>query len=607
MLTYHSDILLTPQVAEMVRELNLDAEAGDAQLTARRDPSQRGLDIERRGNAITIIYSEPVYLYRALSLLREQGDRDFHITESARFCSNGLMVDCSRNAVPNMETVKKLIRQLARMGMNRLMLYTEDTFEIPEEPYFGYMRGRYTQTELQALDAYAAGFGVELIPCIQTLAHLSAALKWQRYAPISDTGDILLIDEPETYAFIERMLAACRSAFRSRHIHVGMDEAFMVGRGKYYDKHGSVNRFELMNRHLKKVLELCKKHHFEPMIWSDMYFHLANDGNYTGPNPVPAEYAADIPEEVSLVFWDYYHDDVETYDRMIKNHLALPGKTIFAGGAWKWTGYLPLTRSSIERTKTALSACAANGVEDVFITAWGDGGADASLFSVLPVLQCQAELNFYDSVDDEHLGHRLKTCAGAVLEDFMLLDPPDVNLSNKYLLFQDILLGLFDRHIPKDAAKAYKALQEKLQDLKQSSSYDYVFETIATLFGVLALKAELSRDVHEAYINGDRAYLGKAANDILPALITQTKTFRSCMETQWMKENKPFGFEVQDIRIGGLIQRLKTAEKRIGEYINGESDCIPELEETRLPILESELDKAMFFNDWVRSVTASNI
>ena len=74
-----------------------------------------------------------------------------------------------------------------------------------------------------------------------------------------------------------------------------------------------------------------------------------------------------------------------------------------------------------------------------------------------------------------------------------------------------------------------------------------------------------------------------------------------------MKENKPFGFEVQDIRIGGLIQRLKTAEKRIGEYINGESDCIPELEETRLPILESELDKAMFFNDWVRSVTASNI
>ena len=34
MLTYHSDILLTPQVAEMVRELNLDAEAGDAQLTA---------------------------------------------------------------------------------------------------------------------------------------------------------------------------------------------------------------------------------------------------------------------------------------------------------------------------------------------------------------------------------------------------------------------------------------------------------------------------------------------------------------------------------------------------------------------------------------------
>lgn len=606
-LTYHSDILLTPQVAEIVKELSLDTAVGDIQLTARHEPSHKGIDVERRGPVVTITYSEPVYLYRALGLIREQGDHDFHITESARFCSNGFMVDCSRNAVPNVETVKKLIRQLALMGLNRLMLYTEDTYEIPGEPYFGYMRGRYTQVELQALDSYAAGFGVELVPCIQTLAHLQSALKWPSYTPIRDTGDILLIDEPETYVFIERMLAACRSAFQSRHIHVGMDEAFMVGRGKYYDKHGSVNRFELMNRHLKKVLELCKKYNFQPMIWSDMYFHLANNGDYTGPNPVPPEYAAEIPEDVSLVYWDYYHDDPETYERMIKNHLALPGKTIFAGGAWKWTGYLPLTHVSIERTKTALTACANNGVKDVFITAWGDGGADASLFSVLPILQCQAELNFYGSITEKHLSRRLKTCAGAIFEDFMLLDPPDVNLSNKYLLFQDVLLGLFDRHIPKGAAKAYIALHERLCSLPQSSAYNYMFETAAALFGVLGLKAELSRNIHEAYINGDRDYLEQAVDDILPALITQTEIFRSCMETQWMKENKPFGFEVQDIRIGGLIQRLKTAGKRIGDYVSGKIDNIPELEETRLPVLENELDKAMFFNDWGRSVTASNI
>lgn len=64
------------------------------------------------------------------------------------------------------------------MGMNVLMLYTEDTYEVPGEPYFGSYRGRYTKAEIQEMDAYASMFGIELVPCIQTLAHLHNALKW---------------------------------------------------------------------------------------------------------------------------------------------------------------------------------------------------------------------------------------------------------------------------------------------------------------------------------------------------------------------------------------------------------------------------------------------
>ena len=109
-----------------------------------------------------------------------------------------------------------------------------------------------------------------MVPCIQTLAHLSAALKWYPDV-IKDTGDILLVDEPETYVLTEKMIAAYRTAFRTRRIHLGMDEAHMLGRGRYYDKHGDSDRFELMCRHLEKVLEICQKYDFEPMIWSDMF------------------------------------------------------------------------------------------------------------------------------------------------------------------------------------------------------------------------------------------------------------------------------------------------------------------------------------------------
>jgi len=40
------------------------------------------------------------------------------------------MLDCSRNAVFTVEKVKFLIRTLAKLGMNVLMPYTEDTYEV---------------------------------------------------------------------------------------------------------------------------------------------------------------------------------------------------------------------------------------------------------------------------------------------------------------------------------------------------------------------------------------------------------------------------------------------------------------------------------------------
>ena len=51
----------------------------------------------------------------------------------------GVMLDCSRNAVMKPEKVMEFAELIAGMGYNTLMLYTEDTYELEGEPYFGYM------------------------------------------------------------------------------------------------------------------------------------------------------------------------------------------------------------------------------------------------------------------------------------------------------------------------------------------------------------------------------------------------------------------------------------------------------------------------------------
>ena len=99
--------------------------------------------------------------------------------EQIPFRHFGTMIDCSRNAVMKPAAVERWIDLTASLGYDSVLLYTEDTYEVPEYPYFGYLRGRYTQDELREIDAYAESMGVELVPCIQTLAHLAQFLQWQ--------------------------------------------------------------------------------------------------------------------------------------------------------------------------------------------------------------------------------------------------------------------------------------------------------------------------------------------------------------------------------------------------------------------------------------------
>ena len=137
-----------------------------------------------------------------------------------QFDTFGVMIDMSRNAVMTVDALKRMMDALAKMGYNMLMLYTEDTYEVEGAPYFGYMRGRYTKEELKEIDAYGASLGIEVIPCMQTLAHMTAHVRWAK-TPF-DTADIMLVGDERTYDLIDRMFATFSECLKTRRIHIGM-------------------------------------------------------------------------------------------------------------------------------------------------------------------------------------------------------------------------------------------------------------------------------------------------------------------------------------------------------------------------------------------------
>ena len=381
------------------------------------------------------------------------------------------MLDCSRNAVAKPETVEELVRHLAVLGYDTLGLYMEDTFLVPEYPYFGYLRNGYSPEDIARIQAACDRFGVALVPYIQTLAHFGTLLRHYAMGHLFDTGDILMVGEEETYRFLEALISTCARLFRSREINIGMDEAYMLGRGAYMDKNGARSRFDIMEEHLKRVLAICKKYgYMHPMMWSDMFFSLTMNAQYDAG--LPEELVARVPAEVELIYWDYCSTSEAHYTEMIRKHKRFQNRIGFAGAAWKWLGYTPDNRYAFACNAAAARACIKEGVQRFIVTGWGDNGADCAQFAVLPALLACGRMNFGEFGQDADFERAFFTLTGMTLGDFMTIDlcnrvtrhddVEEKNSANKYLLFNDILLGTLDTTIDDGLGALYAEHAEKL-------------------------------------------------------------------------------------------------------------------------------------------------
>ncbi len=573
------------------------------------------LKVERKDKDIKIIYGQLSLLFRGLTLVKEKiNEKQYNVSYNIIFNSNGLMLDCSRNGVMKNDKVKEMILIEALMGHNRLLLYTEDTYELKDYPYFGYLRGAYSKEDIKEFVAYGEAFGVELVPCIQTLGHLYQALKWYPMYHLSDGSDTLLVDNPESYKFIDAMLRFCRECFKSKDIHVGMDESTQMGLHRYLKLYGYKDRVEMFSRHLRKVIEMCKKYDFVPMIWSDMYFRLNSPTEeYYINTPLPEETVKLIPPEVNLVYWDYYHDDVETYQRLISYHKQAPNHIFFAGGSWRWKGFAPSIQTSIEFTRCALDACVKEKIEDVFITAWGDNGNECSFFSVLPVVAESAVYGFLGKYDEEAVNSLLVAITGDTLKDFYLMDLPDepgrkrlhpAYNPSKFFLYQDALLGIFDCQVKEEFKANYRESAALLKAKAPNSRlFGYIYDCLYKLSDLLVYKVDLGLNIRKAYKAGDKKLLAEQISNI-DEVLKRLDIFHEAARIQWTTECRLFGYENIDGRLGFLKNRLLSAKDRINDYLNGKIDKIEELEKEILPF--DGFDYEIQWNNWIRNVSTSN-
>ena len=563
------------------------------------------LSVHISQDAATIEYAQPIHFFRGLGILLDalnsKAPLPFTTTETVAFDTLGVMFDVSQgNAVITPEAFQAIIRRMAVMGLNMLMLYMEDSFVLQGHPFFGYMRPKYTQDDFKQIDDYASLFGIEVIPAIQTLAHLTDALKWSNaYGDITDCTDILLVGEDKTYTFIEHMLSHVTSAFRSRRVHIGMDEAYKLGRGQYQERHGIRDKYSIMREHLIHVCKITEKLGLTPMMWSDMFFtpqEPAGYGDNFDPNVQIPEGAFDgIPDSLNLVFWEYNQVDPNFYQGVIKKHQELNHPVIFAGGVYNCHGFGVNNGLAVDTIITSLSACHSAGIKEAFLTVWGDDGTENNIMSVLLAFSAFAEQGYHTNPEAAQLKQRFATCTGGNYDDFMNLryidEIPGVPAGNptmsnpcKYLCWQNPLLGLYDKNIEGLGLNAhYEEWAKKYASAKaRNPLYQSVFDMAEKLCAVLSLKAELGLGMQAAYKAGDKTALAYYGEVIIPELISRYSALRAIHRDYWFATNKPEGWEIIDLRYGTQLNWLDTAAYRIKSYTEGRISAIGELENERL-------------------------
>lgn len=289
------------------------------------------------------------------------------------FPVRGVMLDISRDKVPTLATLKKLIDLLAQWKINQLQLYTEHTFA-----YRGHervWRGASPLTGPQAadLDRYCSSRGIDLVPNQNSFGHMERWLRHKPYAALAEAvgtwktpwGDsrstpaTLNPLNPRSIRLIRDLYSQLLPHFASRFFNVGCDETWELGQGRSREacRKRGVGRVYL--DFLQQVHREVKRHGRRMMFWADVAFQ----------HP---ELISKLPRDAIAMVWGYEAD--HPFDRQCRL-LARQGLQFYVcPGTSTWCSFAGRTSNCLANLRNAAASGRAHGAEGYLVTDWGDFG-----------------------------------------------------------------------------------------------------------------------------------------------------------------------------------------------------------------------------------------
>ncbi len=307
-------------------------------------------------------------------LLRQYGNRlpALIIDDEPSFKHRGVMLDVSRDRVPRMDELYRLVDLLAGWKINHLQLYTEHTFAYRGHETVWRHASPFTLDEIKFLDRYCQQRGIMLAANQNCFGHMQRWLKHEPYAQLAEThgkwsfngqqrsGPFSLcpIDEG-SISLIRDMLSQLLPCFSSGLVNIGCDETFDVGQGRSrstVEKHGFAKVYaDFVNQ----VIRIANEKDFRAMIWADMLFN----------NPdTPIDM---LPEDIIYIVWDYEPD--ARFDEWCGLLIESGRESWVCPGTSAWRSITGRTTERKGNLGAAVKGLKA-GATGFMVTEWGDMG-----------------------------------------------------------------------------------------------------------------------------------------------------------------------------------------------------------------------------------------
>ncbi|CAH1215706.1 hypothetical protein PAECIP111892_04162 [Paenibacillus auburnensis] len=346
-------------------------------------------EITAGADGIVISYSSPEGAYYAVATLKqilEQCGRDvpyLSICDQPDFAARGLMIDISRNKIPKLETLYRIIDLMSDLKFNQLQLYIEGSpFAYESFPQVWELETPVTGEEILRIDAYCRERFIELVPNQNSFGHMEHWLSRSEFNHLAEIPEGFMLpdtmydsdlypdglfmqpgtfhtEDPEVLSLLGRMYDDLLPYFTSSQFNVGCDETYELGLGKSKALAGSAGKGQLYLSFLQKIHELVTARGKTMQFWGDIIIQH--------PELIPH-----LPKDIIAMEWGYSAGHPFEADTLKFREAGIP--FYVCPGTSSWNSLTGRTDNMLANLRNAAVHGKTNGAVGYLITDWGDFG-----------------------------------------------------------------------------------------------------------------------------------------------------------------------------------------------------------------------------------------